>query len=85
MKKLSYLFILCLLTLISNGQEKKADSTEKMVVITLDTTSYKQLLFVIENNIDSKQVTKAIMELFQKNARLMDMEKPKKQIQPKKN
>ena len=57
---------------------KKAEPKEVVVVITLDTTSFKQLLFTIDQSIDSKQVTKALIELLQKNARLVDMDKPKK-------
>lgn len=62
---------------------QKKDSVQ--VVITLDTTSYKQLLYIIETNIDSKQVTKALFDLLQKNARLVEADKPKPQPQLKKN
>lgn len=39
-----------------------------MVVITLDTTTYKQLLFTIDNNVDSKRTTQIILNTITSNA-----------------
>lgn len=68
--------IIALFMLVSvSALAQKKDSVN--VVITLDTTSYKQLLYVIQESIDSKKLTKEIIELLQKNAKLV-ADKPKK-------
>lgn len=79
------LIIAMLLISLSAFAQKKDSTKQVQVVITLDTTSYKQLLYVIDTSIDSKQTTKALIELLQKNARLMEADKPKPQPQLKKN
>lgn len=76
-KTIITLLLAVALTSAINAQQKKDSTQQPMIAIVLDTLTYKQLLYTIEVNIDSKSTTRAIIELLQKNARLIEGEKPK--------
>jgi len=77
MKKTIITLLLAVAFTVANAQQKKDSTQQPMIAIVLDTTTYKQLLYTIEVSIDSKSTTRAIIELLQKNARLIEGEKPK--------
>lgn len=77
MKKL-FFAIAILVSLSATAQTKdttkpKADTTIQ-ILLPLDT--YRQLIGVIAENIDSKKITKEIIDLFQKTATIYDKPKP---------
>lgn len=77
MKKTIITLLLAVAFTVAKAQQKKDSTQQPMIAIVLDTTTYKQLLYTIEVSIDSKSTTRAIIELLQKNARLIEGEKPK--------
>jgi hypothetical protein len=74
-KTITILTILLASTIWLFGQQKQ-DTT---IVITVSLDQYRALLYVIDQNIDSKKVSKEVIELLQKSAAI----KPK-EIEPKK-
>lgn len=66
MKKIIAIFSL-FLALSASAQHK-----DSAVQITLKLSEYRALLYTIDKNVDSKQVTAALLELLQKNTVLVD-------------
>ena len=79
---LSFLFIAA----ICFGQK---DSTAKdtTIQITVKLNDFKALLFLIDQNIDSKRTSKEILDFLQKNARIIEQpsDKPKEIVSKPKN
>lgn len=74
MKKTITFLIAAFICVASFGQ--KQDTT---IVITMPLDQYRALLYTIDQNIDSKKVSKELLEFLQKSAAI----KPK-EIEPKK-
>ena len=74
MKKAILMIIAVFITALSFGQ--KQDTT---IVITMPLNQFRALLYTIDSNIDSKKVSKELLEFLQKSAAI----KPK-EIEPKK-
>lgn len=77
MKQLTTIIIGLFITAISFGQVKKEDTT---IVITVSLDQYKALLYTIDSNIDSKKVSKDLIDFISKSAAI----KPKEIEAPKK-
>ena len=75
MKKTITFFIAAFICVASFSQQKQ-DTT---IVITMPLDQYRALLYTIDQNIDSKKVSKELLEFLQKSAAI----KPK-EIEPKK-
>lgn len=75
MKKLILMIIAVFITALSFGQ--KQDTT---IVITMPLDQFRAVLYTIDSNIDSKKVSKELLEFLQKNAAI----KPKEVEVPKK-
>jgi len=77
MKKLiTTLLILSAFTLQAQEVPVKQDTT---IAIQMNIAQYRELLMAIEQNVDSKKISKEILEFLQKNARLVQpADKPKK-------
>ena len=75
MKKLILMSIAVFITAFSFGQ--KQDTT---IVITMPLDQFRAVLYTIDSNIDSKKVSKELLEFLQKNAAI----KPKEVEVPKK-
>ena len=77
MKKTLIILLLLVASLTSQAQ---SDTT---IQVKLELNQFKQLLYVLDQAIDSKKPSKEIQELLTKNATILD--KPKEIINPKKN
>ena len=75
MKKLILMIIAVFITALSFGQ--KQDTT---IFITMPLDQFRAVLYTIDSNIDSKKVSKELLEFLQKNAAI----KPKEVEVPKK-
>ena len=75
MKKATTFFIAAFICVTSFGQTKQ-DTT---IVITMPLEQFRAVLYTIDSNIDSKKVSKELLEFLQKSAAI----KPKEE-QPKK-
>ena len=76
MKKTILIALLLVASFTAFSQEK-ADTT---IQIKLELNQFKQLLYVLEQAIDSKKLSKEIQELLTKNATILD--KPKELPKP---
>lgn len=65
------LFIACL----AQAQEKK-DTT---IAMTVNINEFRAILYAIDTNIDSKKVSKELLEFIQKNSKMV-ADKPKEKI-----
>ena len=65
------LFIACL----SQAQEKK-DTT---IAMTVNINDFRAILYTIDTNIDSKKVSKELLDFIQKNSKIV-ADKPKEKI-----
>jgi len=77
MKKLiTILLILSVFTLQAQDLPVKQDTT---IAVQMKLDQFRALLIAIDQNIDSKKISKEILEFLQKNARLVQpADKPKK-------
>ena len=79
MKKL--LFILLLSPLFSMAQDKPKDAPAKAdttIAIQMKLDQFKALLYAIDANIDSKKVSKELLDFLQKSAQIVQpKDKPK--------
>ena len=64
-----------LFALLSQAQEKQ-DTT---IAMTVNINEFRALLYTIDQNIDSKKVSKELLEFIQKNAKIV-ADKPKEKI-----
>lgn len=88
MKKTFTTLFAALLLITANAQAKK-DSTQQQpkdttiaVVMSLD--QFKALLSTIDQNIDSKQITRQLLAFLQQSAQIMQpADKPKEEPKPK--
>ena len=77
MKKLFLAFALLLSLSVFGQTQPKQDTT---IIVTLSLDQYRSLLYVIDQNIDSKKLSKDVIELLQKSAAIKPKEvatKPK--------
>ena len=81
MKQLTTIIIWLFITAISFGQAKEKQDTTIQITVSLD--QFRALLYVIDQNIDSKKVSKDVIELLQKSAAIKPKEVPT--TVPKKN
>jgi len=77
MKKTLIILLLLVASLTSQAQ---SDTT---IQVKLELNQFKQLLYVLDQAIDSKKLSKEIQELLTKNATILEAVKPKEL--PKKN
>jgi hypothetical protein len=75
MKKAITFFIASFICAASFGQTKQ----DTIIVITMPLDQFRMVLYTIDQNIDSKKVSKELLEFLQKSAAI----KPK-EIKPKK-
>jgi len=80
MKKLiTILLILSAFTIQAQDVPVKQDT---VIAVQMKLDQFRALLMAIDQNIDSKKVSKEILEFLQKNARLVQpADKPKKPLQ----
>jgi hypothetical protein len=71
MKKL--LTTAALFIALSSQAQEKQDTT---IAITVNINEFRALLYAIDTNIDSKKVSKELLEFIQKNAKIV-ADKPK--------
>ena len=71
--------IAALLLLSINAFSQKEQVKDSTVKITMTLQEYRQVLNVIDNNIDSKALTKQLLDFFQKRTELV-ADKPKSPI-----
>jgi hypothetical protein len=71
MKKL--LTTIALFIALSSQAQKTQDTT---IAITVNISEYRAILYTIDQNIDSKKVSKDILDFIQKNAKIV-ADKPK--------
>lgn len=64
-----------LFTLLSQAQEKQ-DTT---IAMTVNINEFRAILYAIDQNIDSKKVSKELLEFIQKNSKMV-ADKPKETI-----
>ena len=74
MKKITFILLLLVASFTSQAQ---SDTT---IQIKLELNQFKQLLYVLDQAIDSKKLSKEIQELLTKNASILD--KPKELPKP---
>jgi len=74
MKKITLILLLLVASFTSQAQ---SDTT---IQIKLELNQFKQLLYVLDQAIDSKKLSKEIQELLTKNASILD--KPKELPKP---
>lgn len=74
MKKV--LFTLALFASLSSFAQKKEEPKDSTVQITLHVNEYRAVLSAIDANIDSKKLSKDLIEFIAKNAQLVT-DKPK--------
>ena len=72
------------------AQAQTAPAKDSTIQINLPINQYRALLFTIDANIDSKKVSKELLEFLQQNAKLLTppadpADKPKATTTPKKN
>ena len=63
------------IALLSQAQEKK-DTT---IAMTVNINEFRAILYTIDTNIDSKKVSKELLEFIQKNSKIV-ADKPKEKI-----
>jgi hypothetical protein len=87
MKKTILIVAIIATSLFATAQKDTSKPKQDTTVqVLLSLNDYKALLYVIDSNIDSKQLTKQLLELLQKNASIYQpADKPKQQPMPKKN
>lgn len=75
MKKTLTVLAALLITAASFSQTTKKDTT---IQITMSLDQYRELLYIIDVNIDSKKVSKGIVEFLQKGVSILQpADKPK--------
>jgi hypothetical protein len=65
-----------LFSLSSNAQQKESKIIDSTIEITLSLNEYRAIMSAIDSNIDSKKISKEILEFIAKNAQLV-ADKPK--------
>jgi hypothetical protein len=77
MKKLFITFLICLpLALMAQSDTTKRDTT---IQLKMNINQFRALLGTIDANIDSKSVSKSLLEFLQKSAQIVQpADKPKK-------
>lgn len=82
MKKITILLAIVLALSTSAFCQKKDSSVQKLdtvVQVTLTVRDYQAVMTVIDQNIDSKKLSKEILEFFLKNAKLVAID-PKEKL-----
>lgn len=81
MKKSILTLFACLFAVIGLAQEKPKDAPIKQdttISIQMNINQFRGLLFAIDQNIDSKKVSKELLEFLQKSAQIVQpVDKPK--------
>ena len=81
MKKSILTLFACLIAVFVFSQEKSKDTPAKKdttVSVQMNINQFRQLLFAIDQNVDSKKATKELLEFLQKSAQIVQpVEKPK--------
>jgi len=73
---ITILLILSVFTLQAQEVPVKQDTT---ITVQMNISQYRELLMAIDQNIDSKKISKEILEFLQKNAKMVQpADKPKK-------
>ena len=77
MRKLILILLICLpLALMAQSDTTKRDTT---IQIKMNINQFRGLLYAIDQNIDSKKVSKELLEFLQKSAQMVQpADKPKK-------
>jgi len=77
MRKLIITFLICLpLALMAQSDTTKRDTT---IQLKMNINQFRGLLYAIDQNIDSKKVSKELLEFLQKSAQMVQpADKPKK-------
>ena len=65
-----------LFSLSSNAQQKESKIIDTTIQITFTLNEYKAVMNAIDSNIDSKKISKEILEFIAKNAQMV-ADKPK--------
>lgn len=81
MKKITFTLALCLIAFIGFGQDKPKDAPAKQdttISIQMNINQFRGLLFAIDQNVDSKKISKELLEFLQKSAQIVQpVDKPK--------
>lgn len=88
MRTITLFALVTALSLSGFSQEKKKADTTIQVTMSLD--NFRAVLYTIDANVDSKKVSKELIEFLQKSAQVVadkpkeqPAEKPKEQTKPK--
>lgn len=78
------ILIIAILFISSLGIAQKKDSTvavkDTTISVQMNINQFRQFLFAIDQNVDSKKVSKELLEFLQKSAQIVQpADKPKKQ------
>lgn len=65
----------------ANAQQKESKVIDSTVQITLNINEYRAIMSTIDANIDSKKLSKDLLEFIAKNAQLVT-DKPKSEVKP---
>ena len=71
---------LCLASILSFGQTKPEAKKDTTIQVIMHINQYRALLYSIDANIDSKKVTKELLEFLQKSARMVQPAEEVKKI-----
>jgi hypothetical protein len=81
MKKPILTLFVCLLAVIVLAQDKPKDALVKQdttIAVQMNINQFRGLLFAIDQNVDSKKVSKELLEFLQKSAQIVQpVDKPK--------
>lgn len=75
MKKVTIISAFFFASISSFAQSKEKKDTAIQITVSID--QYRGLLYAIDQNIDSKKVSKEIIEFIVKSAKMMEGDKPK--------
>lgn len=84
MKNLTLTLFACLIVAFAFAQEPKKEPVKQdtIIQITLKLSDYKNLLGIIDANIDSKKLSKDLIEFIAKNAQIVQPADKPKPIKP---
>ena len=85
MKKSILTLFACLIVAIVIAQDKPKEVPVKQdttIAVQMNINQFRSLLYAIDQNIDSKKVSKELLEFLQKSARIVQPKDKPKEINP---
>ncbi len=85
MKRIFFLLAISALTLTAQAQNKKQEiPQDTTIAVTMNINQFRALLSVIDANIDSKKMSKELLDFLQQNARIVNQTPPTPKKEEKK-